>query len=248
MTEESAASASVDRYFDFDSTLNVNELTVAFAEKGRINVPRLLRVSDAQKLYDNFIKELDWGLMVSAGPDMGRQYVDSQTCKAFGAMQERAIVEAAYARGGKGGSHLYDSLILSGARASEPSYIGRFFRFLNSNEFIEFARAVTGIQDIARVSAQATRYRVGHFFGFHSDVDTHGKQRASLVFNITRDWMPQWGGLLQFRGCEGEIAEAYSPRFNSMSMFLPSLEHAVSCVTPAAAEPRYSIAAALLSS
>jgi Rps23 Pro-64 3,4-dihydroxylase Tpa1-like proline 4-hydroxylase len=92
----------------------------------------------------------------------------------------------------------------------------------------------------------ASSYQPGHFYSFHQDKPREGEQLGTVVFYLTPRWMHQWGGLLQFRNAKGDIEEAFHPRFNSMSVILNSQEHAVGCVAPFAAEPRYSITGKLM--
>jgi SM-20-related protein len=233
--------------FALDPSLDIDELRNAFHKRQRLRIPGILLSSGAEELYASIHEEVHWGLMLCAGASMGRQYASPRKCGGFTGLDERVILDTAYTLGGVGPSHIYDSVILSADDSELPERVRAFFAFLNSESFLSFTRSVTGIAGIFRVSAQVTRYRRGHFFGFHSDVDTHGKQQASIALNLSKGWMPQWGGHLQFRGSDGNVEAGYSPRFNSMNIFLPSLEHAVSFVSPAAAAPRYAIAAALMS-
>ena len=232
--------------FELDATLDLQMLKDGFKKKGRLYIPMILRTVDAQRLHNCLHRDMDWGMLVCAGPSMGRQYISPDKIKTLAGIEERTLLDAAYAHAGKCGSHIYDSTPLHQRELQLPPAMAQFLSFLNSNTFLEFVRAVTGMEDITRASAQAVRFRIGHFFGFHVDVDRPGKQRASCVFNLSDHWMAQWGGLLQFKGADGHIDEAYVPRFNSLSIFAASQEHAVSCVSPAADRARYSVSVALI--
>lgn len=113
--------------------------------------------------------------------------------------------------------------------------------FLNSPEFIEFAKELTGDTKIRMVSAIAARYRSGHFLRLHDD-KAHDEDRAyAYVINLSRNWQADWGGLLMFQGKDGAVEETFVPRWNSLSLFKVPQPHIVSQVTPWALDARYSI-------
>jgi Rps23 Pro-64 3,4-dihydroxylase Tpa1-like proline 4-hydroxylase len=132
-------------------------------------------------------------------------------------------------------------------RVSDPSMLARFVVFLNTADFLDFARELTGATDICRVNAQATCFRPGHFFGFHTDAEVDDQQRATAIFCFTPHWQQEWGGLLQFKDDHhDEIAEIFMPTFNSLGIFSYQQDHAVSVVAPTCQAPRFAIAAALM--
>ena len=55
------------------------------------------------------------------------------------------------------------------------------------------------------------------------------------------DWRPEWGGYLQFFDDEGDVVQAFRPRFNSLNLFAVPQPHAVSFVPPFAPLGRYAI-------
>jgi Rps23 Pro-64 3,4-dihydroxylase Tpa1-like proline 4-hydroxylase len=117
----------------------------------------------------------------------------------------------------------------------------RVQEFLNSREFLEFARDVTGMGDIAFADAQATLFRPGHFLTQHDDEVEGKNRRAAYVLSFTRRWRPDWGGILEFIDSDGHVAEGYTPRFNALNLIRVPQRHAVSYVVPWAVEGRYSI-------
>ena len=230
--------------FALDHTLDLDVLRLAFSNQGRLYIPMILQPDEVFQLYESLCAEPRWGTVVCGGRGVGRQFQRPVDRPAAGSLYDRLVFDSAYASAGLGGSHLHDTIDPMSENA--PSPLKAFVEFLNSKEFVDFARILTNIPDISHVKAQAARYRCGHFFGFHKDVDRPGKQKASCVFNLNPHWMAQWGGILQFKRDEWQIEVGFLPRFNSLSIFLPSLEHAVSWVSPIALSPRYSVAAALM--
>ena len=62
------------------------------------------------------------------------------------------------------------------------------------------------------------------------------------MINLSRDWLPDWGGLLQFLDpAERRVVDTFVPLWNSLSLFRVPQPHVVSLVAPWAGSPRYSI-------
>lgn len=118
--------------------------------------------------------------------------------------------------------------------------------FLNSPEYIAFARALTGDDRVRRVNAQATRYRPGQFLRYHTDEENNEGRLYAYVLNLTREWHADWGGLLQFIADDGRVTETFLPRWNTLSLFAVPAGHAVSLVAPWAQQDRLSITGWLL--
>ncbi len=113
--------------------------------------------------------------------------------------------------------------------------------FLNGEDFMEFAHHITGDLAIRKCEPQATLYSPGNFLKAHDDfASPELDRRYALVFNMTKDWVSDWGGLLQLVDDKG-IKETVMPIFNSVSILkLPQL-HQVSYVAPYATKPRFAI-------
>ena len=77
---------------------------------------------------------------------------------------------------------------------------------------------------------QLTRYRAGHFLTAHDDWAEGLNRVAAYVFNLSADWNVDFGGLLQFIDANGHVQQAYTPRFNSLSLFKVPQLHSVSVV------------------
>jgi len=149
-----------------------------------------------------------------------------------------------HASAGRRFQYLYDSFPISDVYErgeGRELYVMRVYEFLNSPEFLDFARRVTGVASIALVDAQATRYRPGHFLTHHDDLIAEKKRVAAYVLNFTARWVADWGGILQFISADGHVAEGYVPVFNALNLFRVPQLHAVSYVAPFAQAPRLSI-------
>jgi Rps23 Pro-64 3,4-dihydroxylase Tpa1-like proline 4-hydroxylase len=58
---------------------------------------------------------------------------------------------------------------------------------------------------------------------------------------MTPLWRADWGGLLNFFARDGHVAEAYTPTFNSLTIFRVPQVHSVGIVAPFAKYGRFSI-------
>jgi Rps23 Pro-64 3,4-dihydroxylase Tpa1-like proline 4-hydroxylase len=82
-------------------------------------------------------------------------------------------------------------------------------------------------------------YSEGDFLGSHTD----GKRNIAFVLNLTKDWKPEYGGLLNIRN-EDNTYTAYVPKFNSLFLMDVTDEksiHFVSEVTKFAPTQRIAI-------
>jgi Rps23 Pro-64 3,4-dihydroxylase Tpa1-like proline 4-hydroxylase len=208
----------------------------AFLQSRRIHIPDFLEPRCARDLHDYLIKTCPWSLVVNSGERVFD--LDATARTELGEAGEQQLMESAYRQARNGFQYVYESCRVpeeAGLRAQAPTLLCRFADFLNSAPFMDFARELTGIEDIDRADAQATRYRSGHFLGAHDDA-VPGKERvAAYVLNLTPHWQAHWGGQLQFMAQDGHIDEAYVPKFNAMNVFLIRQPHLVSYVAPFAA-------------
>ena len=67
------------------------------------------------------------------------------------------------------------------------------------------------------------------------------RRRLAYVISFTRNWHPDWGGLLQFFEDDGTPRDAWAPMFNSMALFDVRHVHSVTFVAPFHGQPRLSL-------
>jgi len=113
--------------------------------------------------------------------------------------------------------------------------------FFNSPAFIAFAGAVIGYPHLTKVSAHATSYSPGHYLTRHSDEGEMYERRAAYTFGFSRDWQPDWGGLLVFLDDDMNISRGFLPRFNTLTIFDGVAVHAVTAVAPFAPRSRLTV-------
>lgn len=120
-------------------------------------------------------------------------------------------------------------------------FLHSVFDFLNSEEMLGFVTEITGKTDILSADAQYTRYTQGQFLTRHRDVIEGKGRRVAYVIGFSKNWHPDWGGLLQFFEDDGTPRNAWAPQFNCLNLFDIKHIHAVTYVTPFAGEPRLSL-------
>lgn len=222
-----------------------NDLGVAariFATAGRVHLPAILKHEGAVALHGWLASECPWRLHYTRGEqhfDLLPGEVAAMSAQALTDLHRTTMAEARVRF-----ACIYRSFRDSDLQA-DPAFAGSAFaaacRFVSSTEFLALARAITGIQAITHIDAQATRYDVGDFLTTHTD-DVAGKHRvAAYVLNLTPQWSVDWGGILHFVARDGHVMEGYTPTFNALNVFRVPQLHSVSLVTPFSPRARYSI-------
>jgi SM-20-related protein len=249
MIDASSAATGPTSDFALNPALDLDRHASAFAKRRRAHVPELLAAGAAERLQTWLEQSAQWSLVLHDGQNV-REATPEQR-RHTDAAWERQMAAYAYARAREGFEFLYEHRRVADdprERAADDTPLARFVDFVNSSQFLEFARRLTGFADIVRADAQATRYRPGDFLTQHDDLDKTGRKlrRAAYVFNLTPRWRTDWGGQLQFIGPDGHVTEAWAPRFNALNVFAVPQPHAVSIVAPFAVGFRYAVTGWLL--
>lgn len=157
--------------------------------------------------------------------------------------QKTQLGQAFQARGTHHFGYLYDALPIFDqhqAGAAEPVWAA-LVDFINGDAFLDLMRRLTGEPRIAMADAQVTRYRRGHFLTRHDD-HSEGKNRYfAYVLNLSPGWIADWGGLLAFPDDVGDVAEAFTPRFNTLNLLRVPSPHLVTQVALFAGADRISV-------
>lgn len=210
------------------------------ARTGRAQIDGVLAVTDAQALYDA-ATAADYNVVTRRGTghvDLPAAWLASLTPD-----QKQALGQAVQVSAQADFQYLYDNhpiydLVQAGQAA--PVWAD-LLAFLNGEAFLGLMRDVTGEPRLALADAQLTRYRAGHFLTEHDD-HAEGKNRFfAYVLNLTPAWRIEWGGLLAFHGADGNVAEAFTPRFNTLNLLKVPTPHSVTQVALSAAADRISV-------
>lgn len=238
--------------FGLQSTSKCDDFVKCFRARGRVHVTEFIEPETAAALYRHLDVEMRWssflvsdGRIYEAPPDVRSGY---------GADEETALLSRGYDAARTSSGYVFDAsrrISRDEAASGTPdSMLSAFVQFANSHEFLEVVRALTGIHEIKHADAQAVCYRLGHFSNVRgtkrmSELDA--KCLATYSYNLTPEWKPEWGGLLEFRGREGHIVEGVIPCFNALDVFSFPRGHWVSTVAPFAGGVSYSITGGLFS-
>lgn len=220
--------------------LDIDRWKRGLAQRSRVQIAEFLQPDAADALAAELAGRVPWQLAE-------RSEGESRTTPR-GAYPDDAefarVLQRGYARAGEGYQFAYDSYML--VRAAKEGWdpellVHRVLEFVNTPQFIAFARHLADDPSITHASAQCTRYRTGHYLMPHEDLDVSEGRRYAYVINLSRDWRPDWGGQLQFLDGAGNIVETFLPRWNSLSLFRVPQTHQVTLVAPWAARPRHAI-------
>jgi Rps23 Pro-64 3,4-dihydroxylase Tpa1-like proline 4-hydroxylase len=210
----------------------------AYAQHGRVHIANVLSQASAERVHSCLKEETPYGLCLNTGgAARGLRNLTPQQRQDYTQMAWKQVGLQEF-------QFLFDQhpLSLNGEPYVDPNhYWAKTMAFLNGPEFLDFARAVTGIAAIDFVDAQATLYRAGHFLTAHDDDVPGAKRLAAYVMSFTSAWRPEWGGLLEFINDNSQIEAGYMPDFNTLKIFQVPMTHYVSIIAPYAEVGRYSI-------
>jgi Rps23 Pro-64 3,4-dihydroxylase Tpa1-like proline 4-hydroxylase len=83
--------------------------------------------------------------------------------------------------------------------------------------FLALLNNISGMSLTKLSTLFMSKYRSGHFLSPHSD---KGNGRLAFVISLSKDWMPQYGGLLHFLSQDRtQIVNTVCPVFNNMLIF-----------------------------
>jgi len=207
----------------------------------RVHIRNALADAAATQLYQALVAT-NWNAAFNTPGAV--QLLSAERVAAIDPAQRESGLKDIHARAQGGFQFLYDCYpipqhLVSGS--APPNPLSDFVRTLNAPEALELFRVLTGERRIVSVSAQATRYRPGHFLTEHDDAVAGETRLFAYVFNFTPTWHADWGGLLTFFRRDGHVQEAYTPAWNALNVFPVGQPHAVSFVAPFAGAFRYSI-------
>ncbi len=213
-----------------------------FRQYGRVHVTRVLREDAAQRVLRALQQETPWSYALC--DEQGHRDLEVDSLDRLDPVARGALTASVDHLARRGFAYRYSNFRLDDhyeAGRHRDLFLMRFYEFINSGPFLDFARAVTGAREIEFADAQATLYRPGDLLTTHDDA-VEGKHRhAAYVFNFTPAWRPDWGGLLAFPDEFGHLHEAFCPAFNALNLMRVPTPHLVTQVASFAGGGRYSV-------
>ncbi|WP_426023599.1 2OG-Fe(II) oxygenase [Brevundimonas sp. PWP3-1b1] len=210
------------------------------ARTRRAQIDGVLAPADAQGLYEA-ATTADYNVVTRRGT--GHVDLPAAWLASLSPDQKQGLGQAVQVSAQTDFQYLYDNHpIYDLVEAEQAAQVwSDLLAFLNGEAFLDLMRDVTGEPRIALADAQLTRFRAGHFLTEHDD-HADGKNRYfAYVLNLTPAWRIEWGGLLAFHGADGNVAEAFTPRFNTLNLLKVPTPHSVTQVALSAAADRISV-------
>jgi Rps23 Pro-64 3,4-dihydroxylase Tpa1-like proline 4-hydroxylase len=228
--------------FSTSMAIDMDFFASQFSESGYASIPGILPQEQAERIHRALSEFTDWNLVCN---DRGR-HIDlaARQVELMSTEQRRQLTDAIHAQARHDFQYFYNNYPIFDAHREGRNIehtLHRFYEWLDGDAFLDFARTVTGFDDIAFVDAQATRYASGHFLTTHDDSQADKCRRAAYIFNFTPDWSADWGGFLQLLDDNNHIRRGLRPTFNTLNLIAVPQPHNVSIVAPFAAGSRLSI-------
>lgn len=228
--------------------LDAAQLANEFQRDQRIQVREVLEPDSAAAVTKLLIEQTPWGMSWQAGDDGPHRLRQEDLASLPPGEPQRVAAKLNAAMQGDDFAFVYSQYRMHAAVqegwSKSPGH-DTIVKELNSEPFLDFIRAVTGLPQIRVCDAQASHYGPNQFLSLHQDIsdkDQDEDRLVAYVLNLCPDrWRPDWGGYLNFFNEDGDITCGYRPRFNCLNMFRVPRHHNVSFVPPFASGNRLAI-------
>lgn len=219
--------------------LNANALKAAYAVNNRGQIKDIFPLEQAEKTYQCLATETPWGLFY-LGKEHGEK-IPADKYKALSPEELQEIYKYIFETARDRYQFMYLFNHLSQQNRTEKIFVHDIADFINSEPVLEFIRTLTGIPELIRADAQATKYIGNCFLHPHTDEGLETGRRVAYVLNMTKNWDPNWGGFLQFFDKKMNVTQSFKPTFNALNLFTVPQGHSVSFVAPFCPGERLSI-------
>ena len=232
--------------FAFNPDLDIEALSRSWEPGDRQHIPDILTRETAERLEAALIGEREWRRSVTTAT--GAFHALLKDDEPQSEIHRQWLSQAAVDGTERAMQYVYDSRVLGSGNAPLPprgDLLDDFEAWLNQEPQLDVLRGVTGAVKASRVFCQASRFLPGHVLTEHSDLGADQRHFA-YVLNLSRDWNPDWGGLLVFYDEAGHVSRGFTPGFNSLNLFRTPQSHAVTQVAAFAQRPRLAISGWLM--
>lgn len=221
----------------FNKNLELSTYTQPFAKDKRVRIQDVLDFETAAHLFQALDEQVTFDTAMSVeGKNI---VVSNEEWQALEEEQRKQIYFTLMDNAAKGNGFSYGRKYITDSE-SQP-LLKSIFDTLNGTQTLDKISELTGVQGLNYASMQATRYIPGQFLTRHKDVVKAEGRKLAYVFNLSPEWHPDWGGLLQFFDADGTTTESWTPAFNTLSLFDVENIHSVTYVAPFAKKPRYAL-------
>lgn len=226
--------------------LDFNQYALTLAEKGRVQIPNYLDSELAEILYQCLSNDVEWDLAYKVDKP---EVIPNHILKSVEHEKLIDIRKRLESKPSDEYSFIYHTYMMVTAyleRRNPELFLNRLFEMLNSPDYLNFSRQLTGTFNINKINAQATKYIIGDYLKPHNDFDSKEGREFAYVINLSKNWRSEYGGLLRFLDDDKESEDEFVPSFNSLSLFKVPKMHEVTQVINTNL-PRYAITGWLLS-
>jgi Rps23 Pro-64 3,4-dihydroxylase Tpa1-like proline 4-hydroxylase len=226
----------------FNAGLKANDLARRFRQNKRLVIRDVLTPHVAEQIHTCLAGQVKWGLAYQ--DEHGPQHVEPARLDAMPRADLEALTSRIEARATQGFQFRYRCYPMLDAylqRRDPGLLLHQVFEFINAPTMLDFVRGITGMKHVVRADAQATLFAPGDFLTLHNDFDAQKGRLVAYVMGFTKNWRPDYGGMLQFMDDKHNVEQGFLPHFNSLMLFSVPQLHAVTYVPPFAPIGRYSI-------
>jgi len=234
--------------FEINSNLDTDKLKKVFKENRSVQIFDFLTPASANLFYDflNTAMPEDWWSTSVLVNDSGAKGYSVKPQHLRRKPENLQLIEDLH-RGANNsfvsGRFCYSFDRTTGDHGKNcPCVECHFRKFLNSDTTINFLSNITDLNIKETGEVFASRYRTGQFLSPHHD---QNKGQIGFVYNITKNWKPQYGGALHFMSDDyNAVTKVVFPTFNRVTLFdivtRNGVPHFVSHVAPGIREKRIS--------
>ena len=225
---------------------NLEQYTVHYAQKGWVRIENYLAQDTAEQFHQQVVKlaqnTQDWHMATLVE---GKAFIAKVNDYLGQPPQERSLFIAQLLRYAQQNDfqYFYEFIRLLGGNASPSEALTELTKTIGSTQNVDILKQVVGDPSIEQIDAQLTCYKPGHFLKHHCDegFQSPRQRKVAYVLGLSKDWQPDWGGLLHFQNGQGKIIESLIPTFNCITLFTVPTPHFVSQVTNYCPQPRFSV-------
>jgi SM-20-related protein len=218
---------------------DIEKLNQDFSNKKKLVIKNFLEINFVETLFRNVCLEKNWSLATG---------IDSIKYEKPNTPQNDKINNIQIKNVNNAFSNDHFSYIFYRSMNAGKGQKMNFFEFslrqtLSSPEFIAKLNIITGLTLTKLTTLFLSKYKSGCFLSPHSD---KGNGKLAFVLHISKNWKPQYGGLLHFMNEDRtEITDTFVPCFNTFMIFdIPpetGISHYVSHIAPGLKNSRYAI-------
>ena len=211
---------------------------------GRVQIPNFLRPGHAKAAYQELASRSTWDTFFISS---GRQYLATAAVKEKYTDAEFDEIFRHLHLSARNGelTCIYDIPTEGTEAARSETGMSQLLSFLGSIEFSNFLNGIFDRDLGNQIDLQVQCHRSGYFTTYHRGrCPPNSKEGGGAIFcyNLTPEWIADWGGMLTFRNTDGASVVSHAPNFNSLDLFSCPYGHWVTPISPFASGPKFVVA------